>query len=199
MFEVFCDKKSHRTKHFATRSAESQPAVGRTPPRVMVVSFKYLLRIWLIMIVVQVVWLHYQPINMTKLDAIYYACAIWQLFLVGGEGKAGIVFWYLHFHDHYLISRNYFIITVITGVHCSVRQQGRVVCGKHTKCNNMFPSEQTRKYQQTSKKLFWVDKQYKLCTMQWRQARCTLRWTLDTGQAVQCKKILPRSRVPWIS
>ena len=69
----------------------------------MVVSFKYLLRIWLIMIVVQVVWLHYQPINMTKLDAIYYACAIWQLFLVGGEGKAGIVFWYLHLHDHYLI------------------------------------------------------------------------------------------------
>ena len=189
---VFCDKKSHRTKHFTTRSAESQP-VGRTPPRVMVVSFKYLLRIWLIMIVVQVVWLHYQPINMTKLDAIYYACAIWQLFLVGGEGKAGIVFWYLHLHDHYLISRNYFTIFVITGVHCSVRRQGRVVCGKHTK----FPSEQTRKKQQTIKK-----------TILGRQAvqvvynameTSAVHFEVDTGQAVQCKKILPRRRVPWIS
>ena len=109
------------------------------------------------------------------------------------------LFWYLHFHDHYLISRNYFIIIVITGVHCSVRRQGRVARGKRTKCNNLFPSEANKLRKTNNQKIFWVDKQYKLCTMQWSQAWCTLRWTLDTGQAVQCKKILPRSRVPWIS
>ena len=132
------------------------------------------------MIVVQVVWLHYQPINMTKLDAIYYACDIWQLFLVGGEGKAGIVFWYLHFHDHYLISRNYFIIIVITGVHCSVRRQGRVVCGKHTK----FPSEQTRKKQQTIKKtiLGWQAVQVVYNAME----TSAVHFEVDTGHWTGC-------------
>ena len=148
----------------------------------MVVSFKYLLRIWLIMIVAQILWLHYQPINKTKLDTIYHACAIWHLFLVGGEGKAGIVFWYLHFHDHYLISRNYFVIIVTTAVHCSVRQQGRVVCGKRTKCNNMFPSEQTRKKQQTIKKNYFGLTSNTSCVQCNGDKRGALwggHWTLD--------------------
>ena len=42
-----------------------------------------------------------------------------------------------------------------------------------------FLQNKLGKTNKQSKKLFWVDKQYKLCTMQWRQARCTLRWTLD--------------------
>ena len=42
-----------------------------------------------------------------------------------------------------------------------------------------FLQNKLGKNNKQSKKLFWVDKQYKLCTMQWRQARCTLRWTLD--------------------
>ena len=154
----------------------------------MVVSFKYLLTIWLIMIVVQVLWLRYQPIDKTKLGTTcaWVACAIWHLFLVVVVG----------FPIHYLISRNYFIVIVITGVHCS---EGGLPVESAPSAIICFHQKQKNSERPTTKKLFWVDKLYKLCTMQWSQAQCTLRWTLDTEQAVQCKKILPRSRVPWIS
>ena len=175
------------------------------------------------MIVVQVLWLRYQPINKTKLGTTcaWVACAIWHLFLVvvvgfpnwhvfGCQEQAGWGTWLgircrkscfgififmiiILSHETISSSLSSLVSTVVSD------GKGGLPVGSAPSAIICFHQKQINSERPTTKKLFWVDKQYKLCTMQWSQARCTLRWTLDTGQAVQCKEILPRSRVPWIS
>ena len=186
----------------------------------MVVSFKYLLRIWLIMIVVQVLWLRYQPINKKKLGTTCarVACAIWHLFLVvvvgfpnwhvlGCQEQVGWGTWLgsrcrkscfgififmiiILSHETISSSLSSLVSTVVSD------GKGGLPVGSAPSAIICFHEKQINSERPTTKNYFGLTSNTSCVQC---RAWCTLRWTLDTGHAVQCKEILPRSRVPWIS